>query len=136
MKLLLDTHVLLWAAGDPDRLSLEVKDFMRRAENTLFFSAVNLWEITIKQGLGRKDFKVNVRALHQGLLDNDYQELPIRTQHAIAIDSLPAIHKDPFDRLLIAQAIIEEMTLLTADSLIAKYPGPIQTIYPTISINI
>jgi PIN domain nuclease of toxin-antitoxin system len=128
MKLLLDTHLLLWVSGAPERLSKKTKALLNQPENDLFFSAANLWEIAIKQGLGRQDFKVNARALHQGLLENGYHELPILTQHAIAIDSLPAIHKDPFDRILIAQAIIEEMTLLTADTLVAQYPGPIQMI--------
>ena len=128
MKLLLDTHLLLWAAGNPERLSSATKKLIENPENNLFFSAASLWEIAIKHGLGRKDFTVNLRAFHQGLLENGYHELPILSQHAIAIDSLLAIHKDPFDRLLITQAIIEEMTLLTADSLVAKYPGPIQVV--------
>jgi PIN domain nuclease of toxin-antitoxin system len=128
MKLLLDTHLLLWTAGDPERLSSKAKRLISNPENNLFFSAANLWEMTIKNGLGRKDFKLNIRALHQGLLENNYHELPILSQHTIAIDSLPAIHKDPFDRILIAQAIIEEMTLLTADTLIAEYPGPVKLV--------
>ncbi len=128
MKFLLDTHLLLWVAGDPNRLSSHAKDLITNKDNELFFSAANLWEIAIKKGLERDDFKVDARVLRRGLLDNDYNELPIQSEHAVAIDSLPLIHKDPFDRILIAQATVEGITLLTADPLIIKYPGPIQSV--------
>ncbi|WP_035060061.1 type II toxin-antitoxin system VapC family toxin [Andreprevotia chitinilytica] len=128
MKLLLDTHLLLWAAGEPDRLSNEARTLLDTPENELFFSAASLWEIAIKHGLGRADFQVNARLLRRGLLDNGYSELPIGSEHAVAIDNLPAIHRDPFDRILIAQALIEGITLLTADSLVAQYPGPIRKV--------
>lgn len=82
----------------------------------------------IKNSLGRNDFQVDARLLRRGLLDNGYSELPINSEHAVAIDSLPAIHKDPFDRILISQAKVEGITLLTADSMVAQYPGPIQKI--------
>lgn len=128
MKLLLDTHILLWVAGAPDRLSKTTKDLITNKDNELFFSAANIWEIAIKQGLGREDFKVDAHVLRRGLLDNDYLELPILSKHAVAINGLPSIHKDPFDRMLIAQATIEGITLLTADALVLKYPGPIQSV--------
>lgn len=128
MKIILDTHLLLWAAGDPDRLSLETQRLLNDQNNELFFSAASLWELSIKKSLGRDDFKVDVRLLRRGLLDNGYSALSISSEHAIAIDSLPPIHKDPFDRILVAQAIVEGVTLLTADALVAKYPGPIQKI--------
>ncbi|WP_341524109.1 type II toxin-antitoxin system VapC family toxin [Pseudomonas sp. G.S.17] len=126
MKLLLDTHLLLWAAGNPERLSEAATALMNAPENELFFSAASLWEIAIKKGLGRSDFKVDARVLRRGLLDNGYSELPIGSEHAVAIDSLPAIHKDPFARILVAQATVEGITLLTVDALVAQYPGPIQ----------
>jgi PIN domain nuclease of toxin-antitoxin system len=85
-------------------------------------------ELQIKNGLGRDDFKVDARLLRRGLLDNDYTELPITSAHAVLVESLPAIHKDPFDRILIAQASAEGFTLLTADSTVAKYPGPIELV--------
>lgn len=128
MKLLLDTHLLLWAAGEPERLSPEALALLDAPENELVFSAASLWEITIKRGLGRSDFKVDPRLLRRGLLDNGYSELPIASEHAVAIDSLPPIHKDPFDRILVAQATVEGITLLTADELVAQYPGPVRRV--------
>jgi PIN domain nuclease of toxin-antitoxin system len=85
-----------------------------------------VWEVAIKRGLGRTDFQADPRLLRRGLLDNGYSELPIRSDHVVAIDGLPPIHKDPFDRLLVAQATVEGITLLTADSVVAQYPGPIR----------
>lgn len=85
-----------------------------------------MWEIVIKCGLGRKDFQVDPRLLRRGLLDNGYNELPILSEHAVAIGTLPPIHKDPFDRLLVAQAIVEGITLLTSDAYVAEYPGPVK----------
>lgn len=128
MKLLLDTHLLLWAAAEPDRLSADALALIGAPENELFFSAASLWEIAIKRGLGRDDFQVNPRLLRRGLLDNGYGELPIGSEHAVAIDSLPPIHNDPFDRMLVAQATVEGITLLTADSWVAQYPGPVRRV--------
>jgi len=128
VKLLLDTHLLLWAAGQPDRLSPEARKFIDNPANEILFSAASLWEVVIKRTLGRNDFKVDARVLRRGLLDNGYSELPVVSDHVVAIDSLPPIHKDPFDRVLISQATVEGITLLTTDSLVAKYPGPIQTV--------
>jgi len=91
-------------------------------------SAASLWEIAIKSGLGRADFVVNPRLLRRGLLENGYSELPVTGAHAVAVDLLPGIHRDPFDRLLIAQAQVEGVTLWTMDELVGRYPGPIQLI--------
>ncbi|MEO8461237.1 MAG: type II toxin-antitoxin system VapC family toxin [Dokdonella sp.] len=128
MKLLLDTHLLLWAAGQTKRLPASVRKLLADADNALLFSAASLWEITIKCALGRADFQVDARVLRRGLLDNGYVELPIRSDHAVALDSLPPIHKDPFDRMLVAQATVEGITLLTSDPVIARYPGPIRKV--------
>ncbi len=128
MKLLLDTHLLLWAAGDPRRLSKRARTLIDNPDNELLFSAASLWEVAIKCGLGREDFKVDARLLRRGLLDNGYSELPIISDHVVATESLPPIHKDPFDRVLVAQATVEGVTLLTIDSLVAQYPGPIKTV--------
>jgi PIN domain nuclease of toxin-antitoxin system len=128
MKLLLDTHVLLWAAGAPNRLSTKARGLIGDPGNEVLFSVASLWEVAIKRGLGRKDFRVDVRLLRRGLLDNGYSELPIGSDHVVAVESLPPIHKDPFDRVLVAQATVEGITLLTIDSLVARYPGPIQTV--------
>jgi PIN domain nuclease of toxin-antitoxin system len=128
MKLLLDTHLLLWAAGEPRRLSRQARTLIENPDNELLFSAASLWEVAIKRGLGREDFKVDARLLRRGLLDNGYGELPIISDHVVAIHSLPPIHKDPFDRILVAQATIEGVTLLTIDALVSQYPGPIRTV--------
>ncbi|MFA6036939.1 MAG: type II toxin-antitoxin system VapC family toxin [Legionellales bacterium] len=128
MKFLLDTHLLLWAANQSEKLSATAHALITDPENQLIFSAASLWEITIKSGLGRDDFRVDVRVLRRGLLDNGYNELPITSEHAVAIDSLPLIHKDPFDRILIAQSIVEGITLLTTDILISQYHGSIRTV--------
>ncbi len=128
MKLLLDTHLLLWAAGEPGRLSKQARTLIDNPANEILFSAASLWEVATKRGLGRDDFKVDPRLLRRGLLDNGYSELPIISDHVVAIDSLPLIHKDPFDRILVAQAIFEGVTLLTIDSLVSQYPGPIREV--------
>lgn len=128
MKYLLDTHVLLWAAGMPERLSARAVALLNDRENRLFFSAASLWEIAIKRGLGRADFQIDGRVLRRGLLDNGYSELAISSEHAAATEGLPGLHKDPFDRLLVAQAAVEGITLLTADAQVVRYPGPIEQI--------
>lgn len=126
MKLLLDTHLLLWAAGLPERLTAAARALIEAPENELVFSVASLWEVAIKRGLGRDDFQVSTPVLRRGLLDNGYGELPITSQHAVAIEGLPPIHKDPFDRMLVAQATVEGISLLTTDPLVARYPGPIR----------
>jgi PIN domain nuclease of toxin-antitoxin system len=126
MKLLLDTHLLLWTAGQPDRLPAAALELIDAPTNELLFSAASIWEVAIKRALGRNDFRADARLLRRGLLDNGYIELPILSEHVVAIDSLPPIHKDPFDRLLVAQAIVEGITLLTADAVVAQYPGPVR----------
>lgn len=128
MKLLLDTHLLLWAAGVPERLSPAARQLLEDPDHVLLFSAASLWEVTIKRGLGRTDFQVDARVLRRGLLDNGYQELAILGAHAVAVDSLPPLHKDPFDRLLVAQATVEGIMLLTADTVVAQYPGPVRLV--------
>ena len=123
MKLLLDTHLLLWAAGQPDRLSATARKLIDNLENELLFSAASLGEVAIKRRLGRSDFQVDSRLLRRGLLDNGYGELPIGSDHVVATESLPSLHKDPFDRVLVAQATVEGITLRThsSHSLVAQY---------------
>lgn len=128
MKFLLDTHLLVWAAGQPERLSAATRALLDDPQNELLFSSASLWEVSIKRGLGRDDFRVDPRLLRRGLLDNGYSELPITSEHAVSIDGLPPIHKDPFDRMLVAQAMVEGITLLTADPLVAQYPGPVRSV--------
>jgi PIN domain nuclease of toxin-antitoxin system len=128
LKLLLDTHLLIWAAENIRQLPKAARTLMADPDNELLFSPASLWEIAIKSSLGKKDFQVDPRTLHRGLLDNGYLELAISSQHTIAVVALPPHHKDPFDRLLIAQAIVEGMTLLTSDPQVARYPGSIRKI--------
>src|SRR5260370_7759864 len=96
MKLLLDTHILLWAAGQPDRLSATARSLIDNPENELLFSAASVWEVAIKRGLGRNDFQVDPRLLRRGLLDTGYGKLPIVTYHFVPIKTLPPIHTNPF----------------------------------------
>jgi PIN domain nuclease of toxin-antitoxin system len=126
MKFLLDTHLLIWAVTEDRRLSIRAFDLITDTQNEIFFSVLSLWEIAIKRGQNRPDFLYDPRTVRRALLDNGYQELPILSQHVVDIDSLPLIHKDPFDRLLIAQSMAEGITLLTADATVAKYPGSVQ----------
>lgn len=126
MKLLLDTHLLIWAADGIERVPTGARALMADPENELLFSAASLWEVAIKRGLNRPDFQVDARMLRRGLIDNGYRELPILSEHVVAIDALPPIHKDPFDRLLIAQAMVEGITLLTNDTTVAQYQGPVR----------
>jgi PIN domain nuclease of toxin-antitoxin system len=128
MKLLLDTHLLLWAAGEPNKLSATARKLIAAPKNELMFSAASVWEVAIKRGLGRSDFQTDPRLLRRGLLENGYSELAILSDHVVAIESLPPIHKDPFDRLLLAQAIVEGITLLTVDPIVARYPGPVRMV--------
>ena len=128
MKLLLDTQLLLWAAGQPERLPVAARSMIDDARNQLMFSAASLWEVAIKSGLGRADFRADARLLRRGLLDNGYDELAVTGEHAVAITNLPPIHKDPFDRMLVAQSAVEGILLLTADPVVAQYPGPVRKV--------
>jgi PIN domain nuclease of toxin-antitoxin system len=126
VKLLLDTHLLIWAADDIKRVPPDARVLMADTENELLFSVVSIWEVAIKCGLNRPDFQVDARKLRRGLIDNGYIELPLLGEHAVAIDGLPPIHKDPFDRMLIAQAMVEGITLITNDESMAMYPGVVR----------
>ncbi len=121
MDILLDTHVILWAASMPEKLSPKITEFILDKKNNLFFSVASIWEIVIKNNLGRKEFSVDVHKLRKGLLINQYQELNIQADHVTAVSQLPNLHKDPFDRLLIAQAQVEAFELITVDQAILQY---------------
>ena len=123
MKLLLDTHILIWSAAGT--LPGKAEKLLVDGGNTLYFSAASIWEIGIKKGLGRSDFTIDPEILRRSLLDNQYQELPITGQHALAANDLPPIHKDPFDRILLAQAKVEGLSFLTSDTIFRQYSGPI-----------
>ena len=128
MRVLLDTHVLLWAAGAPERLPPDARALIERPGTDLVFSAASVWEVAIKNGLGRDDFRVDPSLLRRRLLENGYAELAVTSAHAVVVHLLPPIHKDPFDRILVAQARVEGITLLTADARVARYPGPIRAV--------
>lgn len=125
MRLLLDTQLLLWAAYMPACISPAAQALIEDRGNQLLFSPASLWEVVIKRGLGRADFRADPRALRRGLVENGYDELPITSEHALAVELLPPLHKDPFDRLLVAQSLTEGLTLVTADTQLAGYPGSI-----------
>lgn len=124
MKILLDTHIVLWAAYAPSSLSAGAHAAIGDPANELLFSAASIWEVSIKAALGRPDFTADPRVLRRGLLDNGYLELPVTGAHAAAVVGLPALHKDPFDRMLIAQARSEGVSLLTNDRRILSYGQP------------
>jgi PIN domain nuclease of toxin-antitoxin system len=128
VKLLLDTHLLVWVSSTSKRLSSAARSLIGDSDNDLFFSAASVWELAIKQGSKRYAVNVDAALLRRGLLDNGYVELPVSSDHAVAIRFLPDLHKDPFDRILVAQATIEGITLLTADPIVARYPGPIRKV--------
>lgn len=128
MKLLLDTHLLLWAALALDALPPKAQALMSDPDNRLLFSPVSIWEVAIKTSLKRPEFSADPRLLRRALLDNDYEELSITGEHATAVADLPLIHRDPFDRFLIAQALAAGVMLVTADDVVARYPGPIMRV--------
>jgi PIN domain nuclease of toxin-antitoxin system len=128
MNLLLDTHLLLWTVAQSLKLSQRARLLIADTANTLFFSSASIWEIAIKSTKGRPDFAIDPKILRQALLEDGYLELPIRSEHAIAVRGLPLIHNDPFDRILVAQAAVEGFLLLTADRTVASYGGLIELV--------
>jgi PIN domain nuclease of toxin-antitoxin system len=126
--LLVDTHLLLWAAGEPGKLSRKARRLLEDPDSQLWFSAASLWEVAIKHGLGREDFRVEPRRLRRGLIDNGWRELTISSEHVVATLDLPPIHKDPFDRMLVAQAQVEGLALVTSDEFVARYPGDVHKV--------
>ena len=128
MNLLVDTHVLLWYVENDRRLSKTAQELIREPDNPLFFSVASIWEIVIKKNRGKLDADLDPVALRRNLLDHDWRELAVTGEHALAVGALPPIHKDPFDRILLAQAQVEALTLLTSDKLVARYPGKVMRV--------
>jgi len=120
-SLLLDTHLLLWAAFEPDRLSPTARLILQSRAVPLLFSLATVWEVAIKTSLGRADFSVDPGRFHRALLAEGFVELPITAPHLVRVGALSWVHRDPFDRLLVAQAIEEDLTLLTADATLKRY---------------
>ena len=133
MKLLLDTQLLLWT-GVAEELtfhrspSVEAIALIDNNQNELYFSAVSVWEVAIKFALGKPGFRMNPHGFRRALLERGYHELAITSEHAARVGNLPNHHKDPFDRLLIAQAVVEEVTLLTVDEAMARYGPPVRQV--------
>ena len=123
MRLLLDTQLLLWAAAEPKRLARDIRDLLEASDNEPLFSAVSMWEIVAKAALGRPDFRIEPRAFRRALLDNGYSELALTSRHTVALMDLPAELSDIFDRMLVAQSLVERIPLLTSDPVVARYSG-------------
>ena len=121
MNFLLDTHILIWAAISPHKISSELASLLSDPSNHLYFSSASIWEISIKESLGKRDFKVSSKKLYDGLIENGYKELKVSALHAMEVLKLPFFHRDPFDRILVATAIWENMPLLTNDSTLSPY---------------
>lgn len=130
MIALLDTHLVLWAVYASARLGAEAREILESEDTEPRFSAANLWEMGITPALGRPDFTADARTLRRALLSNGWTELPITGSHAIEAAALPAPHRDPFDRILLAQARIEGIILLTADQAVAAYGSPARLVRP------
>jgi len=125
MNFLVDTHLLVWLSMVSSKLRPQAREILENADNTIHFSAISILEVAIKQQLGKPDFNADAHVLRRALQEFGFQELVVNGAHAAQISGLPLIHRDPFDRLLVAQAIVEGFTLLTIDEEIARYPGPI-----------
>lgn len=125
MIYLVDTHVLIWLAVDSPRLGDTARDLLADPDNHIFFSAISIFEIATKERLSKRGFDVEASAIRRMMIENDFAELAVTGLHAAHVATLPLVHRDPFDRLLVAQAMIEGFTLMTADEMIVQYPGPI-----------
>ena len=128
MSILVDTHILLWAVHEPARLSPDTQKLLDDPGTEVWFSVVNIWEAVIKHALRPPDFGIDPRRLRRGLLEHDWRELAVSGEHALAVGDLPPLHKDPFDRMLLAQAKVEGLTLITSDDLLAQYPGRVRKV--------
>jgi PIN domain nuclease of toxin-antitoxin system len=125
---LVDTHLLLWAVARSRRLPREARSLILDAANEVFYSAASIWEVAIKSALRRRDFTVNPSVLVRALGQSGFSELPVTAEHAARVAGLPTVHRDPFDRLLVAQSLAEPMTLLTDDAILVGYGPLIQVV--------
>lgn len=125
-RFLLDTHLLMWGTFSPARLSRKANKLLGQDPALFMFSVVSLWEITIKRGLNRADFRFDPQLLRTQLLHQGMEELEVNAAHAMAVGRLPGVHRDPFDRLLISQALVERLTFLTSDALLTGYASPVR----------
>lgn len=128
MRLLVDTHVLLWALGQSSRLSPSVKERLASPENEVLFSAASIWEIAIKCQIGKLHLPIGINELARSAVEMGFTEIPVSSSHAAGVQELPPLHRDPFDRLLVSQAIIEPARLMTADRFLLGYSGLVELI--------
>jgi PIN domain nuclease of toxin-antitoxin system len=126
MKILIDSHLLVWLSAATAKLPLDARKLIEDKEHRLFFSSASIWELTVKHSLGKNDIPVHPRVLHAALIENGFEELPVTSAHALSVGALPPVHKDPFDRILVAQSIAEGMLLLTSDEILAQYDAPVR----------
>lgn len=128
MQLLVDTHLLLWSVGASKKLPAEARDLITDPANVVLYSAASVWEIALKSSLGREGFKVNMASLLRGFAAAGFTELPVTSAHAARVLSLPDLHRDPIDRMLIAQALTEPAILLTNDGQLAQYGDQVRVL--------
>ncbi len=121
MNILLDTHVALWAITDSPKLPKKARELIESPKSSVWISAATVWEIAIKHGLGRGDMPVSGQGALRYFQESGYRFLPVEPEHAAAVEELPAHHADPFDRILVAQAVVEPMRLMTHDPIVARY---------------
>jgi PIN domain nuclease of toxin-antitoxin system len=125
LNLLLDTHVALWAIADSPKLPLKARELIASPRTNVWISTASIWEIAIKYSLGRGDMPISGQTALRYFSESGYRQLPIEAEHAVAIEDLPAHHSDPFDRILVAQALVEPMRLMTHDATVALYSDTI-----------
>ncbi len=125
MNLLLDTHIALWAITDSQKLPQQARDLIQSPKTTVWVSAASIWEIAIKYSLGRGEMPVSSENAVRYFQESGYRFLRIEVEHTIAVEDLPAHHQDPFDRILVAQALVEPMRLITHDPMVALYSDTI-----------
>jgi PIN domain nuclease of toxin-antitoxin system len=128
LRILLDTQIVLWLAAEPEKLPRGGAELLANPDAEIAFSVVNLWEIAVKRSLRRPTFQINPRRLRERMIATDFMELAVTGDHALEVEHLPPIHRDPFDRILVAQALHEGLTLLTTDRLLDGYPGDIRRV--------
>jgi PIN domain nuclease of toxin-antitoxin system len=128
MSYLFDTNILLWAVNEPRKLAPEAARLVDDPASDRVYSVTSLWETAIKSGRGRPDFDADAALLRHALLDGGCREIVINAEHALAVRTLPPLHRDPFDRMLVAQALVEGLTLVTADRALARYPARVMVV--------
>lgn len=131
MGFLLDTNILLFMAYEPEKLTTDVVEVLEDTDKTLCFSAASIWEVVIKSNLNKPDFSIDPKQFREGLFDAGLIEIPIKSEHALAVSDLPEkLHKDPFDRLIVAQAKHNKLALITSDSKLIDFVSDYITVIP------